>query len=149
MSAESWQKVQGLLVNTSSDFEERLALREAIAVFEQEAALHTPVGIDQPKNTNLGETGRQDCLDESTNTTHFLTLLQNSNLLKWHRVGPRVYRAHFMLDQHYAAQLIHQASGARYVIDSWHLGNGERPYIQPYRQWAYKKSFSKKDNPQL
>ncbi|MGH1485351.1 MAG: hypothetical protein ACRBCI_03970 [Cellvibrionaceae bacterium] len=147
LSQNTWNNIQSLFSVKQLAFEERLAVRQAISLLEKEASLHTPVGIDLPKNTNDIETGRQDCLDESTNTTHFLTLLENNNLLQWHTVGSRVYRAHFLIDQHYAAQIIHKHTEQRYVVDSWYLANGELPYIQPYEQWALKKTFSLIDNP--
>ncbi len=147
VSESTWNTVESLFMNNETAFEERLAVRKAIALFEQEAALHTPVGNDRAKNTIEDLLGQQDCLDESTNTTHFMTLLSNNGLLKWHRVGSRVYRAHFFLDQHYAAQLVQVQTGERYVVDSWHLANGEPAYVQPFNEWARKRSFSPEENP--
>ncbi len=147
MSESTWGAVEKLFVDNETAFDERLAVRKAIALFEQEAALHTPVGNDRAKNTIEELSGQQDCLDESTNTTHFMTLLSNNGLLKWHKVGSRVYRAHFIVDQHYAAQLIELQTGERYVVDSWHLANGEPAYIQSFSQWARKRSFSLEENP--
>src|SRR5262245_6250208 len=34
-----------------------------------------------------GDPTQQDCVDESTNTTSYLTVLQNNKLLKYHTVG--------------------------------------------------------------
>jgi hypothetical protein len=149
VSKTLWEKISDLFSSTQSDFDERLAIRNAIALLEKEAARFTPVGVDAPKNSNEDAHGRQDCVDESTNTTHFLKLMEKQQLLKWHRVGTRVYRAHFLIDQHYAAQIIHLHSGERYVVDSWYLSNGEMPYIQPYRSWVLKKSFSAFENPDV
>ena len=139
--------IKEMFVTVSNPQEERWAIRKAVALLEQEAAKFTPVGIDQKKNTNLDEEGRQDCVDESTNTSHFLALLHQQQLLQFHRVAPRVYRAHFLLDQHYAAQIIDTLNGKHFVVDSWFLGNGELPYIQPYKRWAMKRSFLPENNP--
>jgi hypothetical protein len=149
VSLNSWNKIITLFDKVSTDLQERQALRKAVSILEKEAAKYTPVGIDQAKNTNIDEHGRQDCVDESTNTTHFLLLLETHNLLKWHKVGSRVYRTHFLIDQHYAAQIIHLQSGERFVVDSWYLSNGELPFIQRYQRWRLKKSFSEIENPKI
>lgn len=138
----TWEKIRFLFPKEQSAAAERQAIRAAVAMLEQEAALHTPVGIDRGKNYNDVGAGSQDCLDESTNTTHFLLLLQNASLLQWHSVTSRAYRAHVFLDQHYAAQIIHTTTGQRYIVDSWYLDNGNKPYVQTYRRWALKKAFA-------
>lgn len=138
---QTWERVTTLFSHNQSAGDERLAIRQAVAWLEQEAALHSPVGIDQPQNYNeLHENGRQDCVDEATNTTHFLLLLENENLLQWHKTANRAYRAYFLVDQHFTAQIVHRQTGQLYVVDSWFLANGQLPFIQTYQDWARKKN---------
>jgi len=77
-----------------------------------------------------------DCVDESTNTMVYLTMLQNSNLLHWHTVEHRVSRGimSFQLP-HFTAVIRDGESGIKYAVDSWFLDNGQPPFIVPIDEW--------------
>jgi len=148
ISQQRWASVKALFSAPASAFAERLAIRQAIALLEREVALYTPVYNDQPKNNAQPNVhGRQDCIDEAHNTLHFLLLLQQAKLLSFHRVDGRVVRFVTLIDQHYAVRISSLADNKRYVVDSWHRGNGEPAYIQLYSRWLLKQPFSKKNNP--
>ena len=79
-------------------------------------------------------TGQMDCIDESINTTTYLTLFEQQGYLRWHRVTDRAYRGS-LLDAHWAAQVEQVDNAVKYVIDSWFQDNGMLPYIAKSTEW--------------
>jgi hypothetical protein len=86
-----------------------------------------------------GDPTQQDCVDESTNTTAYLLVLQSNGLLRHHTVGTP-----FAKDQlwrgvagwtHWTAVLIETASPQRWAVDSWIYANGENPAIVEVENW--------------
>lgn len=127
---------------------ERLALRRAIAKLETIAGRLTPTHNDLARNSNpQGDNGRMDCVDESTNTSSYLLLLETYGYLRWHRVASRAFRSHFLLDQHYTARIEERDTARLFAVDSWHRDNGEPPIIQEYGAWLLKRDYSLEENP--
>lgn len=125
-----------------SPIEERQMIRRAIGLLEQIAGEQTPTYRDRGRNPIVDEwPGQMDCIDESTNTARYLELLQQRGLLHWHGVVERAYRAPFILDQHWAGQIVELQTGDHYAVDSWHLDNGNPPYIQAISDWHRKAPF--------
>ena len=119
--------------------EERDMIRRAIAVLEHIAGTQTPTFRDRGRNPIVDDwPGQMDCIDESMNTKRYLDLLQERNLLRWHRVADRAYRAPHLFDQHWAGQIIELETLDSYIVDSWFLDNGELPYIQAASAWQRK-----------
>lgn len=86
-----------------------------------------------------GDPTQQDCVDESTNTTSYLLVLQSNGLLRHHTVARP-----FAKDQlwrgvagwtHWTAVLTETASGQRWAVDSWIYENGENPAIVETEHW--------------
>jgi len=68
-----------------SAHQERKQIAAAIAEFEQIIGVKT--GTSQDKAglfEHMGSPGQLDCIDESTNTSSYLRILQKQGLLKWH-----------------------------------------------------------------
>ena len=141
--AGEWQQVVDQFKPAAgSPGEERQMIRHAIALLEQIAGAQTPTGRDRGRNPIVDEwPGQMDCIDESTNTIRYLELLQERGLLRWYGVAERAYRAPYILDQHWAGQIIELQTGNYYVVDSWHLDNGKPPYIQAASDWHRKAPF--------
>ena len=119
--------------------EERDMIRRAIAVLEHIAGTQTPTFRDRGRNPIVDDwPGQMDCIDESMNTKRYLDLLQERNLLRWHRVADRAYRAPHLFDQHWAGQIIELETLDSYIVDSWFLDNGNMPYIQATSAWQRK-----------
>ena len=119
--------------------EERDMIRRAIAVLEHIAGTQTPTFRDRGRNPIVDDwPGQMDCIDESMNTKRYLDLLQERNLLRWHRVADRAYRAPHLFDQHWAGQIIELETLDSYIVDSWFLDNGNMPYIQAFNNWLRK-----------
>ena len=142
-AADEWQTVINQFQPAAqSAAEERDMIRRAVATLESIAGTQTPTHLDRGRNPIVDDwPGQMDCIDESTNTKRYLDLLQDHGLLHWHRVVERAYRAPYVFDQHWAGQIIELDTLDSYVVDSWHLDNGNPPYIQALNDWLRKRPF--------
>ena len=142
-AAREWQTVVNQFTPAArSAAEEREMIRRAIAVLEHVAGTQTPTFRDRGGNPITDDwPGQMDCIDESTNTARYLELLQAQGLLRWHTVVGRAYRAPYLFDPHWAGQIVERETLDHYVVDSWHLDNGEPPYIQALNKWLRKDTF--------
>ena len=97
------------------------------------------VGVrDRPKS-DFGagrERGQMDCVDESTNTTSILNLVERRGLLKHHKVTRRASRGFFADGRypHFTA-VLQERSGGKWVVDSWYEPAGGAPDIMPLGEW--------------
>ncbi|MCL4765083.1 MAG: hypothetical protein KJZ80_02440 [Hyphomicrobiaceae bacterium] len=86
-----------------------------------------------------GDPTQQDCVDEATNTTSYLTVLQNQKLLKHHAVGKPFAKENFLRGvagwTHWTATLDENGSGKRWAVDSWIYANGENPAVVEAEKW--------------
>ncbi|MCP3866933.1 MAG: hypothetical protein GY703_02315 [Gammaproteobacteria bacterium] len=77
-----------------------------------------------------------DCIDESTNTTNYLAMMQKDRLLKWHRLEDRSTRGFFIFGMpHTTAVINDRSTGLMWAVDSWFHDNGVPPEILPLDQW--------------
>jgi hypothetical protein len=142
LDAQQWQAVRRLFDNVSSAREERLQIRQAIALLETEVGAITGTWQDQGGNVQgAGKPGQLDCISESRNTTTYLQLLQDDHLFHWHQVEPRTVR-YLLVFAHWSAVIRERDSGERYAVDSWFLDNGQLPYIQTLRDWQSRRPFN-------
>lgn len=143
LSNEQLQQLDPLFTNNLTADDEKHSIQLAIARLESFAANQLPTGNDVGENYREGmaEQGQQDCIDESTNTTTYLRLLSQRGLLKWHSVEARVYRAPYLIDDHWSALIRDIESQEYYVVDSWFYDNGQAPVIQPLADWKRKRAY--------
>lgn len=82
---------------------ERAALAVVVGGLYLEAGRQTPIAADRGGNfLDQGVEGRMDCIDHSTTTTRFLTMMAGRGMLRFHRVLEPVRRTRFIL-QHFSA----------------------------------------------
>lgn len=121
--------------------EERRAVAYAIGWMETRVGKEIGTDKDRPGMdfAASGDPTQQDCVDESTNTTSYMLVLQNNGMLKFHTVGTP-----FSKDQlwrgvagwtHWTAVLKETSSGQRWAVDSWIYENGENPAIVEVEKW--------------
>lgn len=117
---------------------ERRAIARAIAAFEQLVGPRT--GTDR----DLGGTfpgafqaGQMDCIDEATNTTSYLRLLDQADLLHWHSVEEPATRLPIPRGwwPHTTAVIRERASTERFAVDAWFEANGSAPHIVDLATW--------------
>lgn len=122
-------------------FEERRAVAYAIGWIERRVgdAIGTKDDRAGMDFAGSGDPTQQDCVDESTNTTSYMLVLQANGLLRHHTVDRP-----FAKDQlwrgvagwtHWTAVLKETASPQRWAVDSWIYANGENPAIVEVENW--------------
>ena len=86
ITRQEWQRfVVPLQTPSKSAEKERDAIARAIAIMEEIVAPKIGRGQDLGGNlSGFGKTGQMDCIDESTNTTTYLYMLEQAGYLKWH-----------------------------------------------------------------
>ena len=117
--------------------DERRRVKQAIALLEKKvgeiAGTSQDIGGNYDPNREFPR--QMDCIDESTNTTNYLELLDQLGLLKWHRPKKRSYRSRFLIDGHWTAVIEETRNQQQYAVDSWYEDNGQPPEVQPLTDW--------------
>ena len=98
--------------------------------------------------TASGDSSQQDCVDEATNTTSYLLVLQSNGLIKHHTVGGTMSKENLARGiatlnpvkywPHFTAVLIENKSGQKYAVDSWLFDQGENPAVVKVEDWYIK-----------
>jgi hypothetical protein len=117
---------------------ERAAVGKVEQMFEVIVGKRIGTSGDLPKmQFGQGNAGQLDCIDEATNTTSLLRLLDAHGLLHHHRVLQPVARGFFvdLRYPHATAVLQEVESGIKWAIDSWPRANAEPPVIQLLSEW--------------
>ena len=87
---------------------------------------------------NTGFDNQLDCIDETTNTSVYLTLLAQAGYLKWHRIDGWAGRGSLIGSDgwpHQTAVIIALQSKRAYAVDSWFEDNGHAAYMVPLEAW--------------
>jgi hypothetical protein len=79
-----------------------------------------------------------DCVDESTNTTTYLRMMQLDGLLHWHKVEDRKTRGFLIFGgwPHTTAVISEKQGKKKWAVDSWFYDNGVPPAILPLKKWS-------------
>lgn len=89
--------------------------------------------------TASGDPTQQDCVDEATNTTSYLTVLAHAGLLNHHTVGTPFARENYLRGvagwTHWTAVLVEISTKSRWAVDSWIYANGENPAVVEAENW--------------
>ncbi|MGH8119952.1 MAG: hypothetical protein ACRESK_04985 [Gammaproteobacteria bacterium] len=138
LDLEQWSRIRGMFgVTAASPAEEREQIRAAVSELEKITGDLIGTAADRGENLNgLGLLGQMDCVDEATNTTVYLTMMQVDNLLRLHTVELRTSRGLGSLQvPHFTAVIRDKSDDMRYAVDSWFLDNGQPPFIVPLPVW--------------
>ena len=141
LTPDQWQQIRDLFRPPAENAaQEREQIAAAVA--RMEILVGEKLGTLNEKGGNLqglSDGGNQfDCIDESTNTTTYLTMMERDGLLQWHKVEERVTRNLFFFGgwPHTTAVVSEKTSGKRWAVDSWFYDNGVPPAILPIDQWS-------------
>ena len=121
--------------------EERRAVAYAIGWMETRTGDVIGTSADRPGMdfAASGDPTQQDCVDEATNTTSYLLILERNGLLKHHTVGTPFSKENLLRGvagwPHWTAVLKENANGQRWAVDSWIYANGENPAIVEAEKW--------------
>ena len=118
--------------------EERKRISRAIARFEQIVGPKTGTAMDGGGAAIFGRSGSLDCIDESVNTTTYLTFLQRDGFLQYHDIGSPVVRGNIVLNDwpSNTAIIVEKGTGHEYTVDSYWHDNGKEPEIMPLYLWT-------------
>ncbi len=124
--------------------EERRAIAYAIGWMERYTGEITGTAADRPgmEFNGPGDPTQQDCVDEATNTTSYLLILQQNSLLKHHTVGRPFSKGNILLGvsnwPHWTAVLWEKPNNQKWAVDSWIYANGENPVVVEAEKWYEK-----------
>ena len=130
ITSQEWARVTTPLEKPGETAEEeRVAIAAAIAIMEDIIGQRTGTYQDLGKNLRgFGKAGQMDCIDESTNTTTYLYMLEKAGYLKWHKLLERSTRFGIFAGMPHTTAVIEDIiSHNRYAVDSWFFDNGLPP----------------------
>jgi hypothetical protein len=141
LSAAEWLKVGDFFTpEATSAAEERRQIAEAIAWLE--IAVGSKIDALDDRGGNLegfSASGNQlDCVDESTNSTTYLTMMEKAGFLKFHRVDGLATRGGLLFGgiwPHSTAVVSEIDGGRKWAVDSWFFDNGEKPTVVLLDKW--------------
>jgi hypothetical protein len=122
-------------------YEERRAVAYAIGWMERRTGDVIGTSADRPGMdfSASGDPTQQDCVDEATNTTSYLLILERNGLLKHHTVGTPFSKENLLRGvagwPHWTAVLKENATSQKWAVDSWIYANGENPAIVEAERW--------------
>jgi len=146
LNEKEWSQITSLFKPKPKTSEaERTQISKAIQAFETIVGQKTGTHQDKRGTFRLYEDKnekydrfQQDCVDESTNTTLYLALLNNNGLLQFHRpTQPQSRQPLFggNIWWHQTATIRDIKTSQQYGVDSWFEDNGARAYIVPIEEW--------------
>lgn len=140
LSDADWRRVAAHLTPPApSPAAEREQIRQAVAEMERIAGRLAGTFDDRAGDlSGFGNLNPQlDCIDESSNTTTYLTLFEQAGLLRWHEILPRAHRGYLFFGgwPHYSALIRERDQGSSWVVDSWFRDNGEPPDVMSLQTW--------------
>jgi hypothetical protein len=121
--------------------EERRAVAYAIGWMERRTGDVIGTSADRPGMdfAASGDPTQQDCVDEATNTTSYLLVLQANGFLRHHTVGTPFSKENPLRGvagwPHWTAVLKENASPQRWAVDGWIYANGENPAVVEVEKW--------------
>jgi hypothetical protein len=134
-------KVMAKARTADTAHEERRAVAYAVGWIERRVGEAIGTSADRPGMdfAASGDPTQQDCVDEATNTTSYLLILERNGLLRHHSVGTPFSKENLLRGvagwPHWTAVLKEKGSGQRWAVDSWIYANGENPAIVEAERW--------------
>jgi hypothetical protein len=124
--------VMATVPRDDSPREERRAIANAIGWMERRVAPAAGTATDRAGMDfrGSGDRSQQDCVDEATNTTSFLLVLDRHGLIHHHAVERPFAKDNFGKWTHWAALIREKQSGETFAVDSSASVNGENPTVQ-------------------
>jgi hypothetical protein len=121
--------------------EERRAIAYAIGWMERRTGDVIGTKADRPGMdfSASGDPTQQDCVDEATNTTSYLLILERNAFLRHHVVGTPFSKENLLRGvagwPHWTAVIKEHVGGQKWAVDSWIYANGENPAVVETEKW--------------
>ncbi len=130
---------------SNTPHEERRAIAYAVGWIERHVGRKIGTSADRPgmEFAGSGDPTQQDCVDEATNTTSYMLVLENNGLLKHHTVGRPFSKGNVLVGgvanwPHWTGVLWEKSSKQKWAVDSWIYENGENPAVVEAEKWYIK-----------
>jgi len=135
LTAAQWDEVRALFAATQNAPEERAAISKSVALIERLVAKPAGTGKDVGRNlVTANQGGQLDCVDEAVNSTTYLRMMAQDDLIRFHDVGFPAHRGG-IIRAHNTAVIRDRATGERYAVDSWFYDNGMPPAVVALQTW--------------
>ncbi len=141
-TAEEWIQVEAAFSPQAQSAEDELQ-QIAQAVGLMEGIIGPKTGYDRDKGgtaSGMFQLGQLDCYSEATNTSNFLHLLDNSNLMRFHAPADPIMRgmgtSRSWRQTHATASIRNLETGTLIAMDSWFYDNGHAAVYVEADTWA-------------
>jgi len=119
--------------------EERKGVQKVVSYMEQRVGRILGTDQDRAKieTSGINDPTQQDCIDEATNTTSYLMVLESNGLLKYHKVRKPEVRGYWVDGNwpHWTAVLQNRDNSEEWAVDTWFRDNGVPPVVIPLEDW--------------
>jgi hypothetical protein len=139
LNKHDWKKIEkayGKKAKTAEEEREKIA--RTIGVFEQIVGPITGTQDDRPGTFEKTGRGQQDCVDESTNASVYMMLLDQKELIKFHTIEQPQVRYPLVSGRgwmHQTAVIRETKTGEEFAIDSWFEENGVKAHVVSMKEW--------------
>lgn len=144
-----WKKVKKIFKKKSKGAaDERQKIAKAVSLMEKYTGVLAKTEDDLAKAPIIKKTDYElDCIDETVNTTNYLTFFYEEGFLKFHQVGKPAFKGFFLNGTypHNTATIIEKETSQVYVVDSYIFSNGKDPVIRTYQDWLKTTTFESEE----
>lgn len=139
LTPEAWQRIERFFGSKAKNaVQEREKIAKTIGLFEQIVGPLT--GTEHDRDGTFVQTGdgQLDCVDESTNATIYMLLLEQKGLIRFHTIEQPQVRYPLISGRgwmHQTAVLTEKVTGRQFAIDSWHGDNGTPASVVSAEDW--------------
>lgn len=138
LNPDEWAAIAALFEDgVDNPAEERRRVSLAVGLYESFVGPKMGTDADKPESPHLFiTTGQLDCIDEATNTSIFLHLLDNYGLIRFHTVEKPAQRGFIVGHWFHSTAVLRELDGiAAYAIDSWFYEPGTPAEVVPLEIW--------------
>ncbi len=135
---DEWQQVAELFEDPPQNAEEERQVI-VLAIGRMEAIVGPKTGTATDKGGTFGNSaypGQLDCNDEATNSTNYMRLMAQRDLLRFHKIEDTTTRGGFLIFGRHSTAVIRDAESQKaYAVDSWFYDNGQPAVVLPLDLW--------------
>ncbi len=139
LSEAEWSQVEALFAEPAASADiERARIAMATALLEQASGRQAGTHQDEAGTFNaMSGNDQLDCVDETTNTSVYLTLMAKAGHLKWHKLEGWAGRGLLFNGDwpHQSAVVVEMKTGKAYAVDTWFEDNGRPAHVVPLEDW--------------
>jgi hypothetical protein len=141
LNKKEWRRVAAVFKPPAKDAKaERRQIAQAVALMQHLVGAQTGTAVHQWTHKNMdilpnfGDPTQLDCIDEAVNTWTYMTMMERSGLLHFHRVA-QLSNAGSLADPRNTA-VVQEISGDYFAIDPALVDFGVPPPIIPLATWT-------------